>query len=71
MHMAIIRLGHRLRLTGGEAANYLKETGRSRLPRTVNEYNQAFEDAAASWAATKTPEGALMSAVLLSFRIAE
>ena len=69
--MAIIRLGHRLRLTGGEAANYLKETGRSRLPKTVNEYNQAFIEAAASWAVTDTPEGMLMSAVLLSFLIKE
>ena len=69
--MAILRLGPHLRLTGGEAGNYRKETGRSQLPTTVREYNQAFRDAASTWASMDTPEGRLMSAVLLSFLLEE
>lgn len=61
--------GNKIRLTREELAFFYSETGRSRPPRTVEEYNQAFEEAAASCEADGSPEGRLLAAILRDHKI--
>jgi hypothetical protein len=62
--MAILRCGNSIRLTGTEAGNYLSDTGRSALPKTVDEYNRAMRDAKTMWERLNTPESILLAACL-------
>lgn len=62
--MAILRCGNSIRLSGKEAENYLSDTGRSSLPKTVAEYNSAMRDTKAMWKRLNTPESILLAACL-------
>ncbi len=62
--MPILRLGNTLRLTGKDAEDYLKETGRTKLPGTVNEYNQAIQESINLWNSIETAEGYLLANIM-------
>ena len=62
--MAILRCGNSIRLTGKEAENYLSDTGRSTLPKTIDEYNRAMRDTKTMWERMNTPESTLLAACL-------
>ncbi|PPC94855.1 MAG: hypothetical protein CTY33_02920 [Methylotenera sp.] len=62
--MPILRCGDQIRLSGKEAADYLEETSRSRLPTTIREYNRALNDTVAYWLSANCPEGQLLAAML-------
>lgn len=61
--MTILRCGNAIRLSGKEAETFLRDTGRSKLPTTVQEYNLAMRDIREMWAFTGTPEGRLLAAI--------
>lgn len=61
--------GNKIRLTRKELAFFYSETGRSRPPRTVEEYNQAFEEAAAFCEADGSPEGRLLAEILRDYKL--
>jgi len=65
----LIHDGNKIRLTRKELAFFFSETGRSKPPRTVEEYNQAFEEAAAYCEADGSPEGRLLAAILRGEKI--
>lgn len=67
--MPIIRSGNKIRLTGVDAENYKKETGRASLPTTVDEYNRAMSDTSKAWAGTDCAEGDLLAAVFEDVKI--
>lgn len=62
--MAILRCGNSIRLSGKAAENYLADTGRATLPKTVDEYNRAMRDTKAMWEKINTPESILLAACL-------
>jgi len=62
--MPILRFGNTLRLTGKEAEDYFKQTGRAKLPSTVNEYNQAIQETINLWNSIETPEGYLLASIM-------
>lgn len=69
--MAVMRCKQQIRLTGKEAKNFLRETGRYQVPKTLHEYNAALEQAAKAWEASGTPEGVLLAALLYNDMIPE
>lgn len=64
--MAILRLNDQIRLTGSDAEGYLHTTGRATLPKTVNEYNRAMQEAADLWESADCAEGELLSKIFCS-----
>lgn len=61
--MARLILGARIRLTGKDADEFRCDTGRSQLPKTISEYNQAYQQAADLWWADGSPEAGLLAFV--------
>lgn len=61
--MAILKSGDQVRLSGNDAADYKRDTGRTTLPKTVAEHNRALDDSAAAWRATDCPEGDLLGVI--------
>lgn len=59
--MPIIQCGDQIRLTGKDAENFLRNTGRTTLPRTLKEHQSAIEIATQQWKELDTPEGQLMA----------
>ena len=59
--MPIIKYGDQIRLTGKDAENFLRNTGRSSLPTTLKEYQSAIEIATAQWKELDSPGGQLMA----------
>jgi hypothetical protein len=59
--MPILRFKNAIRLTGKDAELYLLMTGKSQLPRTVQEYELAIEQAARHWQNAHCPEGDLLA----------
>lgn len=59
--MGILKSGDQIRLSGQDAEDYKRDTGRSVLPRTVNEFNAAHQQSADVWRSTDTPEGELLA----------
>ena len=55
--MGKLRSGQQLRLTGKDAEEYLTDTGRATLPKTVQEHNTAHQQSADTWRAAGCPEG--------------
>lgn len=64
--MAILRSGKQLRLSGKDAVDYLRDTGRNNLPKTVAEYNTAIGSSANAWRGNDCPEGDLLAAIIES-----
>jgi len=57
----------KLRLTAAEKARFLRDTGKSKVPDTPEEYASALRDSAAYWAQEETaagPEGELLAFLL-------
>lgn len=61
--MGRLILGRYIRLTGNDADEFLRDTGRSKLPTTISEFNQAYQQAADLWWADGTPEAGLLALV--------
>lgn len=61
--MALLRCGNSIRLSGKEADIYLSDTGRSSLPKTVDEYNRAMQDTKIMWQKLNSPESKLLAAI--------
>lgn len=59
--MAILRLGEVIRLTGKDAEGYLFDTGRSQLPKTVQEYNRAMQETHDAWMQVDCAEAILLA----------
>lgn len=59
--MGMLISGTQLRLSGHDAEDFLRDTGRSVLPKTVHEYNLAHQASADAWRATECPEGDLLA----------
>lgn len=59
--MPILKYGEQIRLTGSDAENFLRNTGRNTLPTTLSEYQSAIEIATEQWKELDTPEGHLMA----------
>lgn len=59
--MAVLKTEKQIRLSGDDARNYLKNTGRGNLPKTVVEYNAAHQQSADAWESTGSPEGKLLA----------
>lgn len=62
--MPVLICGDKLRLTGKDAQNYLEETGKSKLPKTKAEYNNAIIDTIDYWDSISCPEARLLAALL-------
>ncbi len=61
--MGRLILGSQIRLTGKDAEEYIRDTGRSNLPTTADEYNQAYKQAADAWWSDGSPEGGLLAVI--------
>ncbi len=61
--MGRLILGRYIRLTGKDAEDFQLDTGRSQLPQTISEYNQAYQQAADLWWADGSPEGGLLAII--------
>lgn len=61
--MAKIKSGRQIKLSGQDAENYLRDTGRASLPKTVDEFNCAMKDTADAWRSVDNPEAQLLAAV--------
>ena len=61
--MAILRCKNSIRLSGKDADSYRSDTGRSTLPKSIEEYNRAMRDTRLMWQAIDTPESRLLAAV--------
>ena len=69
--MPIIKYGDQIRLTGKDAENFLRNTGRSSLPTTLKEYQSAIEIATAQWKELDSPGGQLMAFLTSSDQLIE
>lgn len=67
----MVRLGNRLRLSAKERRALSDFLDRNLNPMTVDEYNRAIEEEAASWESQGHAEGRLMAAVLRNQKIRE
>lgn len=61
--MGRLILGRYIRLTGNDADDFRRDTGRSQLPQTISEYNQAYQQAADLWWSDGSPEGGLLAQI--------
>jgi len=59
--MTILKSGNTIRLSGKDAADYLRDTGRALLPRTIEEFNHAQAQSAGAWRAIGCPEAELLA----------
>jgi len=57
----IIKYADQIRLTGKDAENFLRNTGRNTLPTTLKEYQSAIDIATEQWKELDSPEGQLMA----------
>lgn len=60
--MPILRCEDAIRLTGIDAENFLRDTGRNTLPKSVAEYNLAMKQVRELWNQIDTPESRLIAA---------
>lgn len=69
--MSIIRYKNYLRLTGEDAQRFLEQTGRSKLPTTLREYQYAIEMAAKHFEDFDSPEGNLLAFLIRMDQLVE
>ena len=69
--MPIIKYADQIRLTGKDAENFLRNTGRNSLPTTLKEYQSAIEIATEQWKELESPEGQLMAFLTSSDQLIE
>lgn len=69
--MAILRCGRQIRLTGKHASDFMRDTGSTHLPKTVEEYNAKLEKTAKAWEDSDCPEGMVLAVLLYSDMLKE